>query len=132
MTFSEKNSYLINGSNINNIDSFYKEINRLFMGNEDFQISNLDGLEDLFSGGVGDIDIDQPIQIVWKDFEKNRIDLGKEVTIEWYEDSLKTKEFNHDYFKQKIKDLQQDQGQTYFDIILEIMEENENIKLIKE
>lgn len=103
------------------------------MKNVDWKLGNsLDALNDMFYGGYGEIKGDEEIYLVWKDFEKNRQDLGSGLTKAWYMDKLNSPSiFNAELFREKLSALENGTGQTYFDIILEIIDEHPNIKLIK-
>lgn len=124
----------IDGSRIYDIPSFYEEINRVFMGDEDWKIGqSLDALNDLLYGGFGEIEGGEDIRLVWKCFEKNRNDLGPKLTKSYYQDKLKSPTiFNTDFVRRKLSELEQGTGQTYFEIILEIISDHPNIKLATE
>lgn len=124
---------LIEGRNISDIKTFYKEINRVFMQNEDWKIGeSLDALNDLFYGGFGEMKGKENTRLIWENFEENRKALGLEMTKKFYEEKLKSPEiFNIDFIKEKIEALENGNGPTYFEIILEIIAEHSNIKLIE-
>lgn len=102
------------------------------MNNTDWKIGeSLDAVNDLFYGGYGEISGNEQIHLIWKDFEKNRNDLGLEVTKNYYLNKLKyPNTFNINFVKNKLSELKNGAGQTYFEIILEIISEHTNIKLI--
>jgi len=121
----------IDGNNFHDIDSFYDEINRLTMSNEDWKLGNsLDAFNDLLYGGFGILkDFDQ-LEIIWKNSEKSRSDLGFETTKNFYQNKFRHPEvFNSQYIQQKLNELESGQGQTYFEILLEIISEHKNINL---
>lgn len=123
---------LIEGSKIHDIPSFYEEINRVFMADENWKLGqNLDALNDMFYGGYGIIKGDEEIHLIWKNFEKNREDLGLKLTKVYYQDKLKQPSiFNTHFASEKLKELEKGTGKTYFEIILEIIHDHPNIKLI--
>ncbi|NDW08928.1 barstar family protein [Dysgonomonas sp. 520] len=123
---------IINGNNIHDIPSFYEEINRVFMADEDWKIGqSLDALNDMFYGGYGEINGDEEVHLVWTNFEQNRKDLGYELTKSYYQRKLEQPSiFNVDFVKKKLTELENGTGQTYFEIILEIIGEHKNVKLI--
>ena len=127
-------TFTIDGNKIHDIPSFYKEINHIFMSNEDWKLGeSLDALNDLFYGGIGEINGDEPINLIWKDFEQNKQVLGMELTKVYYQDKLASPNvFNTGFVKEKLAELENGTGQTYFEIILEIIGEHSNIKLIPE
>ncbi|NQD71941.1 ribonuclease inhibitor [Sphingobacterium shayense] len=122
----------IQGNKIHDIPSFYEHINELFMRGVDWNLGqSLDALNDLLYGGYGIIEGNEAINLIWLNFEKNRVDLGYELTLEHYQKKLlKPSVFNIDFIQSKIDELQQGKGMTYFEIILEIISEHTNITLI--
>ena len=124
---------VIEGKNISNIKTFYQEINRVFMQQENWKIGeSLDALNDLFYGGFGEINGKENISLIWENFEENKKALGLEMTKNFYESKLKSPEiFNTVFIKEKIEALENGNGQTYFEIIAEIIAEHSNIKLIE-
>ena len=124
---------VIEGKNISNIKTFYQEINRVFMQQENWKIGeSLDALNDFFYGGFGEIKGKENIRLIWENFEENKKALGLEMTKNFYESKLKSPEiFNTDFIKEKIEALENGNGQTYFEIIAEIIAEHSNIKLIE-
>lgn len=124
---------VIEGKNISNIKTFYQEINRVFMQHENWKIGeSLDALNDLFYGGFGEIKGKENIRLIWENFEENKKALGLEMTKNFYESKLKSPEiFNTDFIKEKIEALENGNGQTYFEIIAEIVAKHSNIKLIE-
>lgn len=102
------------------------------MSKEDWKLGeSLDALSDMLYGGYGEIEENEEILLVWKGFEKNRTDLGMEVTKNYCRNKLKSPStFNTDFVQQKLSELEKGTGKTYFDIIQEIISEHPNIKLI--
>ncbi|MCD8166092.1 MAG: barstar family protein [Bacteroides sp.] len=132
MFFIYGKTFTIEGSRIQDIPSFYKEINRVFMSKEDWKLGeSLDALNDMLYGGYGEIEGNEEIRLVWKDFEKNRNDLGVELTKNYYRNKLKHPSiFNTRFAEQKLSELEKGTGKTYFEMIQEIISEHPNIKLI--
>ncbi|MBF8458221.1 ribonuclease inhibitor [Kaistella sp. G5-32] len=125
--------FFIKGENIKDISAFYEEMNRLFMRNEDWKIgASLDALDDLFYGGFGEIKGNEDVELIWQHFQENRKVLGLETTLEFYEKKLRSPEiFNSKLIQEKIKELNEGTGQTYFEIILKIISDHPNIHLIE-
>lgn len=124
---------IINGKNITSISTFYGEINRVFMQNEDWSIGeSLDALNDLFYGGFGEIKGKENLKLIWENFEENKKTLGSETTKNFYEAKLKSPEiYNSSFVQEKLEALNQGTGKTYLEIILEIIAEHSNVHLIQ-
>ncbi|MFX1708758.1 hypothetical protein PV783_32635 [Chitinophaga sp. CC14] len=122
---------IINGDVISDIPSFYREINRVFMAGEDWQLGNsLDAFNDLLYGGFGVIRNNEPVVLLWKNIERSRTALGYAVTKRYYEEKLlPDSPFNKEHFREKLDALNNGTGQTYFDILLEIIAAHPNITL---
>ncbi len=127
-------TFTIDGGKIHDIPSFYEEINRLFMPHENWKLgASLDALNDMLYGGFGEIKGNEKIILIWKNFEQNRHDLGLELTKTYYQNKLKSPDiFNTKFVQEKLTELENGTGQTYFEIILEIIGDHPNIKLIAE
>lgn len=104
------------------------------MSNEDWKIGeSLDALNDLFYGGFGLISLNEPIELTWTNFDHNKELFGYDFTMKFYLEKLKqTKVFSTKIIQQNISDLESGSGLTYFEIILEMIYEHKNIKLIAE
>lgn len=125
-------SFTINGDHINNIGDFYKEINRLFMQNEDWKIGqSLDALDDLFYGSFGAHKSMEKFDLIWTNINKSKEVLGLETTIAYYRDKLsKPEQYSSEFAKSKLLALEQGMGQTYFEIIMEIIQSHKSINFI--
>ena len=125
---------IIEGKNINNIETFYEEVNRVFMLHENWKIAqSLDAFNDLLYGSLGEIKGKEKIQLIWKDIEQNQKSLGFQTTLEFYQNKLKSPEiFYRKFVLSKIDELHNGVGLTFFEIILEIIADHENIILIND
>ena len=125
---------IIEGKNINNIETFYEEVNRVFMSQENWKIAqSLDAFNDMLYGSFGEIKGKEKIQLIWKDMEQNQKSLGFQTTLEFYQNKLKSPEiFNHKFVLSKINELHNDVGFTFFEIVLEIIANHDNIMLIND
>lgn len=125
-------TFTINGANINDLETLYKELNKTFMQNEDWALAqSLDALNDLFYGGIGSIPSGEPVTITWKNFEQNKRLFGKDFTISWYEQKLdQSQHYNIKWVRERLAELRKGTGKTYFEIILEIIAEHRNIRLV--
>jgi len=128
-----RQTLIIDGNNFSNLESFYEEIDRVFTKDLDWTTGhNLDVFNDLLRGGFGVYEYEEPIQLIWKNISKSKADLEFKVTKKWYEKKLKESSIeNQQFFKDKIKDLTQNNGQTLFDIILEIIADHKHIEFKK-
>ena len=126
-----KKEIILNGKAVSDIDSFYEEVNRVFMSDEDWEIGNsLDALNDLLYGGFGAIKGNEPVKLIWEDIDVSKSSLGYETTRAYYEQKLKPDSiFNKTLFREKLKVLEEGTGETYFDIIMTIISEHTNIEL---
>ena len=127
-----KKEIQIDGSKIQDLTSLYKEFNDKLMPNEDWELGeSLDALDDLLYGGFGEINGNEAIRLVWTDFERMKEFFGYDFTLNFYQNKLKYPEiFNKDLIKNSIDELQNGNGKTYFEIILEIIESHSNIELV--
>lgn len=128
-----KKEIIITGKNIVDIASFYREVNSVFMANENWEIGeSLDALNDLLYGGFGIMNSGGGFEIIWNDIELSKAALGYEATRLYYLDKLKPgSPYNKPHFTKKLDELDLGAGKTYFDIIMEILSEHPDIKLIK-
>lgn len=122
---------IIEGASITNIPSFYAEINRVYMAGENWKIGSLDGFDDLLYGGFGLLQHAKKQTIIWRDIDHSRTALGVATTRSYYLEKLTANAtFNQAYFQQKLADLQAGKGQTYFDIVAEIIQSHPKIDWI--
>lgn len=118
-----KKMTVINGGHFSDLEGFYEEISQLFMKDEDWKVGTLDGIDDILYGVETDI--------VWKDSQKSKEDLGFDLTKEFYENKIKQgKPFNVQLIQQKLDELIAEKGQTLFEILIEIIKSHKNITLI--
>ena len=120
---NNKKMTVINGGHFSDLEGFYEEISELFMNDEDWKVGTLDGFDDILYGYKG--------EIIWKDSEKSKKDLGFDLTKEFYDNKIRIgKPFNVKLIQQKLDDLIEGKGQTLFEILIEIIGSHQNIKLI--
>lgn len=120
---NKKKMAVINGSHFSNLAGFYEEISQLFIENEDWKVGTLDGFDDILYGIETDI--------TWKESQKSKEDLGFNLTKEFYENKIRQgKPFNVELIQQKLDELIDGNGQTLFEILIEIIESHKNITLI--
>ncbi|WP_035360804.1 ribonuclease inhibitor [Dyadobacter alkalitolerans] len=122
----------IQGSSIHGIASFYREINRLFMADEEWQIAeSLDALDDLLYGGFGAAKGATALEITWLDMEISRLSLGYEETRRYYLEKLRPgSPFNKALFSEKLKALESSEGKTYFDLVMDVFASHPAISVV--
>lgn len=122
----------LEGDKITDIPSFYDEINHVFMADEDWKLApSLDALHDMLYGSYGAAEADRPVRLIWKNMEKSRDALGVEATRQFYASKLqKPKAFNVAQISQRLAELENGSGPTYFEIVLEIIAQHPRIQLI--
>jgi RNAse (barnase) inhibitor barstar len=120
------------GYNFHDIPSFYAEINRVFMSAEEWTLApSLDALSDMLHGGYGAIAGREPVRLVWEGFEGSRSNLGVETTRAFLREKLQRPEqFNVELIGGQLDVLDRGVGQTYFEIVLEIIAGHSNIELV--
>lgn len=120
---NKKKMTVINGSHFSNMEGFYEEVSQLFMKDENWKVGTLDGFDDILYG----VDTD----IIWKNSQKSREDLGFNSTKEFYQNKIRIgKPFSVKLIQQKLDELIDGNGQTLFEILIEIIESHKNITLI--
>jgi len=121
---------VIHGGHFSSLGGFYEEVSSVLMKDTDWKVGTLDGFDDILYGGFGVIEDKEEIEILWKESEKSKEDLGYEATREFYENKIRQgKPFNIESIQQKLYDLNEGKGQTLFDILVEIIESHINITL---
>lgn len=125
---------IIEGAAITDIPSFYAEINRVFMGDEDWRLGeSLDALDDMLYGDYGAIKGKEPLRLIWRDYEKNRADLGLDTTRRYYQAKLDRPDLYRVHFiRQKLAALEDGTGETFFETVLTIIGDHPNIMLVAE
>ena len=122
----------IEGNTINDITSFYEEINRVFMVGESWLIGqSLDAFNDLLFGGYGALQGAESAKLVWHHMDHSRKALGYQTTRDYYLDKLKPgSPYNKKVFQEKLVALDSGSGETYFDTIMSILAEHPSIRVI--
>lgn len=122
---------IVDGSRIHDIPSFHAEMNRVFMAGEDWQMGrSLDALNDVLHGGFGPRDYGEPLVLRWNGLERNRADLGFDATRDWLRARLEQPGFDHARLRNDLEALEAGRGQTFFDIVLEIIADHPEITLV--
>lgn len=130
----EIRTFVIEGQNFSDISGFYREINRVFMADEDWQLGeSLDALDDLFHGGYGALAGAPGVILHWRACDKSQGALGLAATLNWLEAKLaRPGQFAVGPVQAQIAALRRGEGKTYFDIVVEIIESHSQIRLLRE
>lgn len=121
---------VINGGHFSSLSGFYEEASDVLMKDTDWKVGTLDGFDDILYGGFGVFENKEEIEIIWKESEKSREDLGFNTTKEFYDNKIRQgKPFNIELIQQKLDDLMAGKGQTLFEILIEIIQSHSNITL---
>ncbi|WP_194295705.1 ribonuclease inhibitor [Chryseobacterium indologenes] len=121
---------VIHGGHFSSLGGFYEEVSKVLMKGTDWNVGTLDGFDDILYGGFGVFENHEEIEILWKESEKSKQELGFSATREFYENKIKQgKPFNIKLIQQKLDDLISGKGPTLFDILVEIIESHTNINL---
>ncbi|WP_295570560.1 ribonuclease inhibitor [uncultured Stenotrophomonas sp.] len=122
----------IKGSAIDGIDSLFTELNRVFMASEDWQLGpSLDALDDLLHGGYGALAGHAAVTVIWRDIEHSRSALGQQATVHWLQAKLQAPgHFDNRAISRQLSAVQRGDGQTYFEIVMEIFASHRQITLV--
>lgn len=131
MTNTDPLVLVLQGSAVSDIPSFYAEINRVFMADEDWQLGHsLDALDDMLYGGYGVLAGHENATLIWRDIEHSRSALGVETTRTWLQAKLDAEgTFNVRTIAAQLEALDAGEGQTYFQIVMEIFAAHPRIQL---
>ena len=124
---------IMEGASITGIYSFYAEINRVFMTNEEWKIGqSLDAFNDLLYGGFGEVPAGAPLRLIWRNIEVAERSLGKDATSEFYFAKLNNPTvYNAAFAKEKLDELERGEGQTFYQIVREIIADHPAIELVE-
>lgn len=124
-------TFVIDSRHFDDIPGFFRELNRLFMQGEDWQLGeSLDAFDDLLYGGYGALAGQKEIRLLWRGAHKSRTDLGPETTQDFYRNKLlQPQRYNPAWARQQLAALEAGTGKTYFETLLEIIAQHPNIHL---
>ncbi|MFZ4929298.1 ribonuclease inhibitor [Chryseobacterium sp. Mn2064] len=124
---------VIHGGHFSSLGGFYEEVSNVLMKDVDWKVGTLDGFDDILYGGFGVFENKEEIEIIWKESQKSKEDLGVDGTREFYENKIrKGKPFNVELIQQKLDELMKGEGQTLFEVLIEIIQSHPNITLTLE
>lgn len=122
----------IDGRQVEDIASFYEEINRVFMVGVDWRLgASLDALDDLLYGGYGTLHGQERARVVWEDHEHSAAALGVTATREQLRGKLAAPQrYDQDLIRRRLEHLDAEGGPTYFEAVLEIFGSHQDIELV--
>ncbi|PXW16159.1 hypothetical protein C8D70_10496 [Chryseobacterium sp. CBTAP 102] len=121
---------VIHGGHFSSLGGFYEEASRVLMKDLDWKVGTLDGFDDILYGGFGVFENKEEIEIIWKESQKSKEDLGFKATREFYENKIRQgKPFNIELIQRKLDELIEGKEQTLFEILIEIIKSHTNIIL---
>lgn len=127
-----KKKVIIDGSEFNNIEGFYNEIDRVLTKDLTWETGhNLNAFNDLLRGGFGIHEYSEPITLIWENANKSKKDLGYKATVTYYENILtRCHPSKINKVKELLENAKKEMGETLFDIIVQIIKEHEEIELL--
>jgi len=125
-------TFVLDGSRVDGIASFYDELNRVFMPHEEWRLGpSLDALDDLLYGGIGELNGVADPTIVLRDHARMRAALGVDATRAYYLEKIARPEMFHvERFTAELAALDAGAGRTYFNIVQEIFASHPNVRLV--
>lgn len=123
---------VINGNNFSDLTGFYDEVERNLTKDLDWKIGrNLDAYNDVLRGGFGVHDYEERFTLTWINAEKSKRDFGWEATIAYREDILAhCHPDNIPYVMEDVAKAKAGEGETLFDIIVDITRGHGHIEFI--
>jgi len=129
---TDEKTFVLEGSRIDGIPSFYDELDRVFMPHEEWTLGpSLDALDDLLYGGIGElVGVAHPT-VVLRDTARVRDALGTAATREYYRAKIARPDLFHvARFSAALAELDAGSGRTYFDLACEVFAAHENIRFV--
>lgn len=128
----EKQTLIIDGNKFSDLDSFHNEMDNVLTKDLDWKTGhNLDAFNDLLRGGFGVHEYGEPIRIIWKNSAKSKQDFGFGATAKYFSAMLLTcHPESVEYVQSELDRVKAHEGETVFDIIMEIIKGHEHIELV--
>ena len=115
-----KKIYEIDGLDIQSLDDFYEVVSTILIPGANWG-RNLDAFNDILRGGFGTPD--EGFILRWKNSAVSRERLGYPETLNWLHKKLRRcHPVNRPIVRQEIADAENNEGQTIFDILVEIIQ----------
>ena len=122
--------YILPGEKLTSEAEFYRVLGEVINGPGGYFGSNLDALRDCLAGACGP---SEPYTLRWQISDRSRELLGYETTIKVLRSRLKTcHRSNRASIREATKRAESGEGPTFFDEVLSVIEEADNVTLILE
>ncbi len=127
----DKKTILLDANEFSTLSSFYQEVENTLTKDLGWSIGrNLDAFNDVFRGGFGVHDYEEPVWLVWLHSDKSRKDLGWGETVKYLSAKLKTcHPSNVESVKKQLALAESHAGKTIFEIIISIIIGHDHIEL---
>lgn len=120
--------YVLPGEQLTSESEFYRVLGEVINGPGGYFGSNLDALRDCFAGAYRP---SEPYTLHWRNSDRSRELLGYETTVEVLRSRLKRcHRSNRTAIREAIKRAESGKGPTFFDEVLSVIEEADNVTLI--
>jgi RNAse (barnase) inhibitor barstar len=121
----------IDGGRFSNLTGFYDEVERCLTSGSGWNIGrNLDAFDEVLEGGFGVHEVGEHIEINWLNHKRSKLKLGYGETVKYFQDILgKCHPSAKRDVKHELELAKNEKGDTLFDIIVEIIEEHQHVKL---
>lgn len=117
-----KRVYELDGNKFNSLDEFYEQVSQILIPGLAWG-KNLDAFNDILRGGFGTPS--DGFVLRWKNASQSREKLGYMETVKYLERKLaQCHPANHEKVKEQLLLAQKGQGQTLFDILVEIIQDH--------
>lgn len=121
----------LDGGRVRSIATFYDELDRVFMADEDWRLGpSLDALDDLLRGGFGAARGADRLTVVWHGFARSRDALGFAATRAYYRAKVVDPRCDTVLFRRRLDDLEAGRGKTYAELVLEVFADHPDVELL--
>jgi RNAse (barnase) inhibitor barstar len=128
MPHSVSETIYLQGSQFHDLEGFYQVFYQSIEWKEDWAPAhNLDALNDVLYNCLPK----QTTNLIWENSQKSAADLGVESTQEFYRRKIEQgSPYNITWAKEQLDKLEAGNGQTLFEIILEIFRSHPSVNLV--
>ena len=123
---------VFDGNSFSTISGFYDEVERKLTNGLTWEMGrNLDAFNDVLRGGFGVHEYEEPILIIWSNWDKSKTDLGFDQTISYLQSQLSScHSSNVPSVTRELNLAKQGKCQTLADLILEIIQDHKHVELV--